>query len=81
MRTSTTLEVIACLKTLLLRYKLRVLLLKNPNPRSLELKIQSWLIKKPPLRLALMNQGRSSAKIRRRSILRKSKTEKILLWL
>ena len=78
MQTFTALEVIACPKTLLLRCKLKVQLPKNPGPRSLDLKIQSRSIGKPPLRPASINQGKSSIKIRRKNILRKSGTKKTL---
>ena len=79
MRTSAALEVIARLKTLLLKCRLKVQLSKNPSPRSLDPKIRSWPMGKPPLRPVLMNQGRPPAKIRKRSILRRSGTRKTLL--
>ena len=79
MQTPAALEVIAHPKTLLLRCRLKVQLSKNPSLRSLDPKIQSRPMEKPPLCLALMNQRRSPAKIRRRSILRRSGTRKTLL--
>ena len=77
MQILTTLEVIACFKTLLLKYRLKAQLLKNLSLRSLDPKIQSWLIIKFLLRLILINQEKPSAKIRKKNILRKNKTKKL----
>ena len=79
MQIPAALKVITYPKILLLRCKLRVELLKNPSLRSLDPKIQSQLMRKLPFRPALMNQGRLLAKIRKSSILRKSRTRKTLL--
>ena len=79
MQISTALEVIARPKTLLLRCRLRVQLLKNPSPRSLDPKIWSRPMGKPPLRPAPINQRRPPAKIKKRSILKRSGTGKTLL--
>ena len=79
MRTSAALEVIAYPKTLLLRCRLKVQLSKNLSPRSLDPKIQSRPMGKLPLCPAPINQGKPSAKIRRKSILKRSGTGKTLL--
>ena len=79
MRTSATLEVIAHPKTLLLRYRFKVQLPKNRNPKGLDFKIWSRPIRKLLLCPTLMNQEKSPDKIRRKSILRRSGTEKTLL--
>ena len=81
MWTPAALEIIAHPKTLLLKCRLRVQLPKNPSPKSLDSRIQTWPMEKPPLRPALMNQGRSPTKIKRKSILKRSKTGKTLFRL
>ena len=79
MRTFAALEIIVCLKTFLLRCRLKVHLPKNLSPRSLDSKIQSQPMRKPPLRPASMSQEKSPTKIRRKSILKRSGTGKTLL--
>ena len=81
MRTPAALEVIACLKTFLLWRRLRVQLPKNLSLRSLDPKIQSRPMRKPPLYPIPMNQRRPLAKIRKRSILRRNGTRKTLFRL
>ena len=81
MRTPAALEVIAYFKILLLRYRLRVQLPKNPSSRNLDSKIQSQSMRRPPLRLAPINQDRPPAKIKKKSILRRNGMGKTLLQL
>ena len=78
MWTLITLKVIAYLKILLLRYRLKVQLPKNPSSRSLDLKIQSQSIEKPLLCPTSMNQGRLPTKIRGKNILRRNGIKKTL---
>ena len=80
MRTLFTLEIIARLKTLLLKCRFRVQLPKNFSQRSLDPKIQSRPIDHLLLRLAPINHKRLFAKIRKKSILRRSGLKKTLLW-